>query len=152
MGKYHSAKRNFKVTDRGEIMELKTCKNCRRLYNHFVGQNLCPSCMTQLDEIYRKVKEYVYDHPNVTIQEVADEFDISIKTIHGWIREERLEFGSMSSVGLPCEVCGVTIKSGKYCGTCKKTLVESLSSVYRETPVVKGPEEKKKDTKMRFIK
>lgn len=133
-------------------MELKTCKNCRRLYNHFVGQNLCPACVTELDGIYRQVKAYIYEHPNVGIQEVAEEFHISIKTIHGWIREERLEFGSTSMVGLPCESCGKTIRSGRFCDTCKKSMVDTLSSAYRNQPAQGTEERKKADTKMRFIR
>lgn len=133
-------------------MELKTCKNCRRLYNHFVGQNLCPVCMTELDEVYREVKSYVYDHPNANIQEVAEEFKISIRTIHEWIREERLEFGSNSAVGLPCQSCGTPIKSGKYCEPCKKNMIDNLSSAYKKESMMETADQKNADTKMRFFR
>ncbi|MDO5293721.1 MAG: flagellar protein [bacterium] len=132
-------------------MELKTCRNCKRLYNYFVGQNLCPSCMTELDNIFRDVKEYIYDHPEATMQQVADEFQIAIRVIQGWVREERLEFSSSSAVGLPCETCGTMIKSGRYCPACKKNMVEQLSSAYKPKGADTAGNSKQNSNKMRFL-
>lgn len=133
-------------------MEVKACKGCRRLYNYFVGPNLCPTCLTELDKIYREVKAYVYDHPNCSIQEVAEKFEISIKTIHEWIREERLQFGVDSMVGLPCEACGTLIRSGKFCKPCKKNMIDAFSSAYKKEPIRKKAENKNPEMKMRFFK
>ncbi len=133
-------------------MELRACKNCRRLYNHFSGQTICPTCTSQLDEIYREVKNYVYDNPNATIQEVAEKFEITIKTIHGWIREEKLEFATSSLVGLPCQCCGAMIKSGRYCESCKKSMIEGLSAAYESKQPVVQKEQKTSSNRMRFIK
>lgn len=133
-------------------MELRTCRNCKRLYNHFIGQNLCPDCTAELDKIFRDVRDYIYDNPEVGIQEVAEEFNISIKTIHGWVREERLEFSSSSDVGLPCESCGTPIHSGRYCNSCKRGIIEDLSNLY-SSPASNGPVKKADhNNKMRFIK
>ena len=38
------------------------------------------------------------------------------------VREERLVFSDDSPVGLPCESCGVTIKTGRFCDKCKAEL------------------------------
>ncbi|MDO5519151.1 MAG: flagellar protein [bacterium] len=132
-------------------MELKTCRNCKRLYNHFIGQNLCPACVAELDAIFRKVKEYIYDHPEATMQQVADEFEIAIRVIQGWVREERLEFSNSSAVGLPCEICGTLIKSGRYCVGCKKNMVEQLSSAYKTKQPQETDSSRQNSNKMRFL-
>ncbi len=133
-------------------MELRTCRNCKRLYNHFVGQNMCPDCIAKLDEVFRNVKAYVYDNPNASIHQVAEEFDISVKVIHGWVREERLEFSSGSGVGLPCEVCGDIIQSGRFCNKCKKNIVQNLSTMY-STKMEQTNDDSKSGNKnkMRFL-
>lgn len=133
-------------------MELRACKNCKRLYNHFSGETLCPTCNSQLDEIYREVKRYIYDNPNTTIQEVAETFNITIQTLHRWIREERLEFASSSLVGLPCQGCGTTIKSGRYCESCKKSMIEGFSAAYESDQPKVQKEQKTSNNRMRFIK
>ena len=59
-----------------------------------------------------EVKKYVREHPNVDVKELSEEMDVSVRQINRWVREERLVFSDDSPVGLPCESCGVTIKTG----------------------------------------
>lgn len=110
----------------------------------------CPSCLAKLDEVFKQVKEYIYDNPGVGVQEIAEKFELSVAIIHRWIREERLAFSESSDVGIECENCKRTIKTGRYCKTCKDQLMNTLGSAYGRSEEV-HVEKAKSSSKMRFL-
>ena len=132
-------------------MDVRNCKSCGKLYNYFGGQPYCPTCLSKLDDTFKEVKEYLYENPNTGIQEIAEMFHIGVPIIHRWVREERLAFSDNSSIGIECENCGVTIKTGRFCRKCKDNLATSLASAYttKQTPV---KEIQKTPARMRFFK
>lgn len=134
-------------------MDIRNCKSCGRIYNHVSGPNLCPSCAAALEEKFDAVKEYIYDHPRVGMQEVSEVFDVSIAQIKQWIREERLAFAEDSLIGLECEGCGVTIKTGRFCNECKEKLARGFRDLYTkaEDKTVKRTKDYKDNPKMRFL-
>lgn len=133
-------------------MDVRNCKSCGKLYNYFGGAPLCPTCLNNLEDKFKQVKEYIYDHPECGVQEVADEFEISVQVIHRWIREERLSFSENSDIGLACESCGIMIRTGRYCKPCKDKLANTLGSIYkRELPVQEKPTSKSVHHKMRYF-
>ncbi len=133
-------------------MEVRNCRGCGRLYNHISGPPLCPSCTAALDTKFEQVKEYVYDHPRVGMQEVAEEMEVSITQIKQWIREERLSFAEDSMIGLECEGCGITIKTGRFCKACKDKLAKGLTNLYQpEAPPVQKVNQVKEAPKMQFL-
>lgn len=132
-------------------MDVRNCKSCGKLFNYLSGSFLCPACNRALDEKFATVKEYIYEHVGAGIQEVSDENDVTIPQIQKWIREERLLFSENSMVGIECENCGATIRTGRYCQPCKDKLLDNLGNLYREPQM----QLKKKDTadspRMRFL-
>ena len=133
-------------------MEVRNCKGCGKLFNYLSGPPLCPACARALDLKFEEVKAYVYDHPGCDMQEVSDKMEVSIAQIKQWIREERLSFAEDSMIGIDCEGCGVTIKTGRFCKACKERLANNLSSIYKkpEEPVVKR-KDPKDNPRMRFL-
>lgn len=114
-------------------MEVKNCRGCGRLYNYIGGGYLlCPACMDELDKKFADVKKYIQDNPRATMPQISEAMDVSIQQIERWVREERLTFADDSPIGIECESCGVTIKSGRYCPTCKDQLQKGLGNMYRE--------------------
>lgn len=134
-------------------MDVRNCKSCGKIFNYLSGPPICPSCARQLDAKFELIKEYVYDHPRVDMKEVSEEFDVSIAQIKQWIREERLSFADDSLIGIDCESCGITIKTGRYCKSCKDKMTKRLSEAYK--PEKQGVAVTKKDPrenpKMRFL-
>ena len=78
---------------------------------------------------------------------------MEISQIHTWIREERLVFADDSPIGIGCELCGATIKTGRFCAKCKSEVTNNLNSVITkrepEQPMVKKQE--RDPAKMRFL-
>lgn len=93
-------------------MEIMVCKNCKRLFHYMFGAQLCPVCSKQVlahkvndtevttklhpvvlveEEDYARVRDYIMEHPNATVAQVATELEISPTKIFEWIREGRIE-------------------------------------------------------------
>ena len=132
-------------------MDVKNCKGCGKLFNYMSGPPLCPSCAKLLDTKFEEVKEYVYDHPRVDIQEVSAEMEVSISQIKQWIREERLAFAEDSMIGLECESCGVIIKTGRFCKACKDKLAKGFNDLYPRDIAVQKQKDPRENPKMRFL-
>ena len=131
-------------------MDVRNCKDCGKLFNYLSGPPLCPACMKKLDDKYSTVKEYIYDNPGASIQQVAEENDVSVGQLKKWVREERLAFSDDSLVGLECENCGAMIRTGRFCGICKDKMVNKLGSVYKES-AVEVKKNMKDNARMRFL-
>ena len=120
-------------------MAVINCRKCRRLFDSLSGFTaVCPECRKKDEEDFKKVKSFVWDHPGVTIDEVAEICDVSTKDIKEWLREERLSLteGSVADV-LTCDKCGKPILKGRYCEKCKAELITDLKHSI-EKPEMKG--------------
>lgn len=134
-------------------MDVKNCRGCGRLFNYIGGgYYYCPACMEKLEKKFADVKKYIRDNPKATIPEIAKDNDVSIMQIERWIREERLVFSDDSPIGIECERCGATIKSGRFCPQCKDAIQKGLGSAYREDKPGAAPIKDRRDgARMRFL-
>lgn len=131
-------------------MDVRNCKDCGRIFNYLSGAPLCPTCMKKLDDKYSMVKEYIYDNPGASIQQVSEEKGVSVGQLKKWVREERLAFSEDSLVGIECENCGNMIRTGRYCNKCKDSMLNKLGNIYKE-PVEDVKKSYKDNPKMRFL-
>lgn len=133
-------------------MEVKNCRSCGRLFNYLGGGYiLCPVCMEELDNKFKTVKQYIREHPKATMYEISQENDVTIPQIERWVREERLVFSEDSPIGIECENCGATIKSGRFCAKCKDNVARGLGSLYREKAYEPPKKSGGDKAKMRFL-
>ena len=128
---------------------------CGKLYNFIGGpyRNLCPNCIEKMEKKFDEVKEYIEEHKAATINEVSEECDVSSRQIEQWIREERLMISDDSPIGIRCERCGATIRSGRFCERCKNKIANNLGSMYGESNAAVESMEKRAsaEAKMRFL-
>ena len=129
-------------------MEVRPCRTCKRLFNYITGPVRCPACSDALEKKFQEVKSYIWDHKTASLQEISEANDVSVGQLRQWVREERLCFTEDSPVGLECENCGATIKTGRYCANCKSKLSNTLMSAItkEEKPAYKDP----RDTRNRM--
>ena len=132
-------------------MEITTCANCGRLFNYIRGDRICTNCQKSLDDKFTEVKKYVRENPNVGINELSKEMDVSIRQIHRWVREERLVFSDDSPIGIPCECCGVTIKTGRFCEACKKQMANTFGNAIRKEHAPEPKRDPRERARMRFL-
>jgi flagellar operon protein (TIGR03826 family) len=131
-------------------MDVRNCRGCGRLSNYLGGTPLCPACVKELDDKFSVVKQYIYDNPAASIQQVSEDNEVSIQQLNKWIREERLCFSENSAFGIECESCGAMIRTGRFCPACKDKLANTLGNAY-EKDVPSQSKNPKDNPKMRFL-
>ena len=133
-------------------MDVRNCRNCGRLFNYLGGQNICPACRDEAEKKFQDTKEFIRENPRASIQEISEANGVTTNQIRQWIREERLQFSDDSPIGIECEICGATIKTGKYCDACKNNTANALAKSIEKPQAPEPPKEKpKKENKMRFL-
>ena len=134
-------------------MDVKNCRKCRRLFNYIGGQPICPACREEMENQFQTVKNYIREHRNASVVQVAEECEVEESQIRQWVREERLEFADGSVSGIGCEVCGAPILSGRFCDKCKANMINDLSAAGRrpEQPKVEPAGRRTAENKMRFL-
>ncbi len=134
-------------------MEIRNCKGCNRLFQHIGGPVLCQNCKNALEEKFTKVKEYIRENPHVSVKEVAEVTEVSIKQIKQWIREDRLVLSEPDADGITCEKCGTPICSGRFCKKCKNKMANNLTATIGRPATSEASERKalKDGNKMRFL-
>ena len=123
-------------------MDLKTCKKCGRMFSGKEDQEYCNKCRLDIEDHFRIVREYVYDHPNATVNEVSDETGVEKKEVLEYLRDGRLELKE-ESVDLSCMRCGKPIKSGRMCNECGNEIKEGFNKAFDKDK----KEDKKKSNK-----
>lgn len=135
-------------------MNVRNCRMCGRIFNYVAGAFLCQGCREKMEEKFQEVKEFIRQHPGVSIPEVSETCDVDPSQIRQWLREERLEVTENSALYLSCESCGMPIRSGRYCDKCKNNLTSGFKNIMRSNtaPVQKPtPSNDKENPRMRFL-
>lgn len=132
-------------------MDVRSCKNCGRLFNYLQGPPICQACRKKLEDKFTEVRNYIRENDSATMQEISDAMEISVKQIKQWVREERLTFSSESPVGIECESCGAMIRTGRFCDKCKGTMASNLTKMYAITPPKEEKAKGKDKDRMRFL-
>ena len=137
-------------------MNVRNCRKCGRVFNSIIGQTLCLSCRDELENKFKEVKEYVQKNRGCSINDVAEICEVEASQIKQWIREERLEFTEDSMIGLACEICGASIRTGRYCEKCKAQTLSGLNNVVRQAQVSRQEQQttrtnQKDNPRMRFL-
>ena len=74
---------------------LKNCFRCGQVHNNL--SKYCEECEKIEAKIYRKVRDYLWENPNATVEEVHLETEVKRKKIRRYIREDKLVISQMIS-------------------------------------------------------
>ncbi len=105
-------------------IKIRKCTFCGRMFQS-LGTSLCPACIEKLDRDFIVVRDYIYDNrmEHVTVRDIAENTDVSERTVLFLIKEGRLsEKRILTENKLKCATCGEVISSGKYCAKCFSVL------------------------------
>lgn len=112
-------------------MNIKNCKKCGKIYN-YDGFSICYHCRNEENEIFQKVREYIYDNSDADINKVSEATEVPTKKILEFLRQGKLEIKEGSNLILDCERCGEPIKLGRFCNSCVNEIGRELKGVLRE--------------------
>ena len=128
--------------------ELINCGKCGRMFSSDGGQKFCSKCRTNDEDDFLIVREYIYDNPNSTASEVAEETGVDEAKILKFLRQGKLQLKG-DGVGYPCERCGKSINTGKFCDPCSQELKTEINKAFGiGSSSAPAKEEKKKTSKM----
>ncbi len=132
-------------------MEVKNCRECRKLFNYLSGPRICPACKQNLESKYGEVRDYIRENKGATIAQVSEDCQVSQQQLQQWIREERLEFSEGSPVQLSCETCGARIRTGRYCESCKRNTADGFKKAITTAAPAARKESSSTSNRMRFL-
>ncbi|WP_366292961.1 TIGR03826 family flagellar region protein [Paenibacillus sp. AN1007] len=112
-------------------MNLGNCPRCGRLYA-LNFRDVCSNCIKEMEQEYQICVEYLRENKGANIQQLSDATEVSIKTITKFIREGRISIENAPNMMYPCEVCGMLIREGHMCDSCRTRLTKDLASAARE--------------------
>ena len=124
-------------------MAIIKCKGCGDLFNSFAGP-FCPKCMHEIDYKYKIVRDYLYDNPNETMEQVSQETETPEWMLMYFLRDGRLNIMNASGL-IRCENCGKSITTGRYCNECTMKLGSKIQGA-----LPKKHEQEKTDGKGRM--
>jgi len=124
------------VSERGErdllSFDVSNCPRCGRLFRK-VRQNVCPSCVKEIDQEYEKVYKFMRKKENrsCNVHDLSEATGVSINQITMFILEGRLSIENNPNMSYPCRSCGGPIRSGSICEKCAGNL-KKIASYMKE--------------------
>lgn len=129
----------------GKMSDFINCDKCGRVFQTIAGIKLCSRCRESDDDMFKVVREYIYDNPGATVPEVSEATEVSEKKILKFLREGRLETKGEAML-IDCEKCGTSIASGRYCNQCTNEMSKGLKDVATKMRAEIAPPKKEKRT------
>jgi flagellar operon protein (TIGR03826 family) len=101
------------------VAALRNCAKCGKLFTPISSSiKLCVQCEKDEQDQFNQVKEYLKEHAKATVIELTKATGVERKQIYEWVKSGRLDIASVLDLGLSCESCGKSIKSGRFCIEC----------------------------------
>lgn len=105
--------------------KLKNCPRCGRLFMD-MGKKICEVCIEKELEDEDRAAEYVREHPDAHVKEIAKETGVKETIIMRMVRQGRFMATSGVQISYPCERCGKPITNGRLCDMCNKALITEV--------------------------
>ncbi len=112
-------------------MDFKYCRRCKKLYNAITNKTYCPACLDYFEECFNKIRQFIMESPTSNFQQIVEGTGVEERILLDLIRSGRIEFTDPNH-GIPCEVCGTSIASGRYCSKCQQEVKAKLENSKRE--------------------
>lgn len=112
-------------------INVDNCPRCGRLFAK-AFREVCQVCTKEIEMEYDKCLQYLREEKTATIQETSEATGVSIKQITKFIKEGRISVANNPNMSYPCEVCGILIREGNMCDSCRQRLTRDLRTAQEE--------------------
>jgi len=123
-------------------VDLTYCPRCGKLFNRNF-RDVCNNCHQELEKDYERCVEHLRKNKGLDIQQLSEDMDVSIKQITRWIREGRISLMDAPNMSYPCESCGILIRDGHLCDSCRKRLNRDVRNAMSSGPLHRNPDDDK---------
>ena len=124
-------------------MNLVYCPRCDKLFSKQIRE-VCNNCHAEVEKQYENCVEYLRLNKGLNIQQLSDDTEISVKQITRWIREGRISLYNAPNMSYPCESCGMFIREGNICDSCKTRLNRDVKNATTKGIQQHNPDEAKR--------
>ncbi|NMM54317.1 TIGR03826 family flagellar region protein [Paenibacillus aquistagni] len=111
-------------------MDLANCLRCGRLFAK-AFRDICPACIKEIEQEYTRCTDYLRHNRHVTMHELSEATDVSVRQITSFIREGRISIASHENISYKCEACDTNIREGHLCENCRRRLQSDLKNSER---------------------
>lgn len=110
-----------------------TCKKCSGVMVYQgVGEYKCEDCGYLDYDDYGKVRSYIEKHRGATAMEIERAIGVSQRSIRRMLKDDKIEVASEFSMFLHCELCGKSLRSGKFCAECERKMHQKLEEKMKQ--------------------
>lgn len=108
-------------------MDLANCFRCGRLFAK-AFRDICPTCIKEIEQEYMKCTDYLRHNRHVTMHELSEATDVSVRQITTFIKEGRISIANFDNISYKCEACDTHIREGHLCDSCRRRLQSDLKN------------------------
>lgn len=123
-------------------MDVRQCKRCNKIFQ-YNGSPLCLNCVQESDRQFNDVRNYIYENPQATLDQVCEATEVDQEDIKRWLKEGRLILQKGNATLIQCEKCGTPILTGKLCSKCISAVQSQLSGAAQSLRPAPPPEKPK---------
>ncbi|AIW41961.1 MULTISPECIES: TIGR03826 family flagellar region protein [Paenibacillus] len=113
-------------------MNLDNCPRCGKLFIKNV-RGICQNCIKEIEFEYERCVKHIRENKGIHMHELSEATEVSVKQITTFIREGRISIANAPNMTYPCEVCGIPIREGHMCDSCRTRLTKDLHQAVRES-------------------
>jgi len=110
-------------------MNVRNCKRCHKLFQ-YIRSPYCQDCQAWIEARFLLISQYLREHPEAGMKELADQTDTETSILLLLMREGRLVIRSGPEFN--CERCGTSINHGRFCPGCLDQLQRELGKIEAE--------------------
>ncbi len=127
---------------------LRNCPLCGKLFSD-TGFGYCQKCYDKSREYENKINDFVKEHPNCTLRDIARQTKIPLHVASSMVNKGQFMAGG--KISYPCSRCGKAITSGLYCGTCM-SLVHQATVKAKQLENERRAQEEQERIKRKYLK
>ncbi len=111
---------------------MDNCPRCGKLFIMNV-RGICQNCIKEIEIEYERCVKHIRENKGIHMHELSEATEVSVKQITTFIREGRISIANAPNMTYPCEVCGIPIREGHMCDSCRTRLTKDLHQAVRES-------------------
>ncbi|MBQ3451676.1 MAG: hypothetical protein IJL12_07435 [Selenomonadaceae bacterium] len=106
-------------------LNIRNCARCKKIFIPVSGEKICADCRAADLELEERVKNYVRDHPGITVNQLIEGSGAPRNLVWRMIQQGQFENSGLKGAEYPCANCGKIITRGTYCSDCMGKLKQN---------------------------
>lgn len=115
-------------------LNVANCPRCGKIFARGLYE-VCPACVKEIEKEYEACAEFLRENKGTNMHELSEVTGVTIRQITKFIREGRISLMGLPNMGFPCESCGIMIRGGNLCDSCRGKLQKGIRDIHADQEV-----------------